>query len=117
MRLVKGHKYTCKVINILSYGAVVAFEDGSTELLHISNVADTFVKDIHNFVEVGKSYEVTAVPGKIKKLEITMRSVDVKPDEDEKLEDMSFGDLLDMYPPTNQDLRNKRDYHKSKKRR
>ena len=117
MRLIKGYKYHCKCINILSYGAVMEMADGSTELLHISNASDAFVKDMHNVVTVGETYEVTAVPGKTKPLEITLRETDIVPDEEEDFDNMSFDQLLDMYPPTPGDLRNKKIRFKSKKGR
>lgn len=117
MRLVIGHRYECKAIEVLPYGAVMEFEDGSTNLLHISNVADEYVKDISTFIQVGKLYTVTAIPGKVKSVEITLRDVDIEPEDDSIYDNIDFGRLLDMYPPTSQDLHNKRDGYRSKKRR
>ena len=116
MRLFIGHKYRCKAVEILSYGAVTEFEDGSTQLLHISNVAEAFVKDVNNYITVGDTYEVTAIPGKVRPIEITLRQVDIEPEDESDLENMDFGELLNMYPPTNSDLRNKRDGSRKKRR-
>lgn len=112
MKLIVGQRYSCKAIEIKSYGAVMQFEDGSTQLLHISNLAEDFVKDVNDYITVGKTYEVTAVPGQVKPIEISMK---VDPDEPLDIDNMSFEELLEYFPPTKEDIRGKRDG--TKKRR
>ncbi len=40
-----------KVTGITNFGAFVELENGETGLVHISEVADTFVKDINDFLK------------------------------------------------------------------
>lgn len=39
------------VVNITNFGAFVELEGGKTGLVHISEVSNTFVKDIHDFLK------------------------------------------------------------------
>ena len=49
------------VTGIQSYGAFVSLDKYSTGLIHISEISDGFVKDIHNFVRVGEVVTVKIV--------------------------------------------------------
>ena len=46
-----------KIINITNFGAFVEVE-GKTGLVHISEVADTYVKDIRDFLQEGETIQV-----------------------------------------------------------
>ncbi|CFJ39579.1 MULTISPECIES: S1 RNA-binding domain-containing protein [Brevibacillus] len=48
-----GSKLEGKVTGITKFGAFVELPGGATGLVHISEIADTFVKDIHQFLKVG----------------------------------------------------------------
>jgi len=48
-----GSKLEGKVTGITKFGAFVELPGGETGLVHISEIADTFVKDIHQFLKVG----------------------------------------------------------------
>lgn len=73
MELVIGNKYECKATKILPYGAVMEMEDGTTQLLHISNISYKYVSDVGEFIQVGKTYTVRAVKGKVRDVEITLK--------------------------------------------
>ena len=47
-----------KVTGITKFGAFVELPDGSTGLVHISEVADNYVKDINDYYKVGDQVEV-----------------------------------------------------------
>lgn len=47
-----------KVTGITSFGVFVQFEENTTGMVHISEVADTYVKDIKDFVKVGDAVKV-----------------------------------------------------------
>ncbi len=53
MSIEVGSKLAGKVTGITHFGAFVELPGGSTGLVHISEVADHYVKDIHEFVKVG----------------------------------------------------------------
>ena len=50
-----------KISGIKPYGAFVAFEDGVTGLIHISEVSYGFVKNIANFVKIGDYYMLKVI--------------------------------------------------------
>lgn len=116
MRFHIGQKYTGQAIELKPYGAVLKLDDGSTALLHISNIADTFIEDVSKFITVGEFYEVTAVPGKIKTVELTLKNVDLDELDIPNEDDMSFDELLEQYlpKPDHRDRPIHRKYNKDK---
>ncbi|RPF51213.1 S1 domain-containing RNA-binding protein [Aquisalibacillus elongatus] len=53
-----GSKLRGKVTRITNFGAFVELPEGSTGLVHISEVANKFVKDINEHLTVGDEVEV-----------------------------------------------------------
>ncbi len=51
--IVKG-----KVTGIQGYGAFVALDESTQGLVHISEITNGYVKDIHDFLKVGEEVEV-----------------------------------------------------------
>ena len=47
-----------KVIGLQNYGAFVEVDDEYQGLIHISEISDGFVSDIHNFLEIGETIYV-----------------------------------------------------------
>ncbi|MBR5322047.1 MAG: S1 RNA-binding domain-containing protein [Clostridia bacterium] len=47
-----------KITSITNFGAFVAFPDGKSGMIHISEVADGFVKDINDYLKIGQSVKV-----------------------------------------------------------
>ena len=86
MNLVAGNTYTVTVIRIESFGAVVELEDKTTSLIHISNIADRFVKSVGDYLSVGDTYEATAIEGKVKPIELTLAPLGLKPKSFKKLD-------------------------------
>ena len=58
MSIEVGSKLQGKVTGITNFGAFVELTDGSTGLVHISEVADNYVKDINEHLKVGDEVEV-----------------------------------------------------------
>ena len=58
MELEVGNIYEGKVTGITKYGAFVNFEGGKSGLVHISEVANTFVSDVANHVKMGQMIRV-----------------------------------------------------------
>lgn len=79
MELKLGQIYHVTVIRVLDFGAVVALEDGSTELIHISNISDKYVSNVSDFVEVGHTYSAIGCAGKKKDVELTLKMLDLQP--------------------------------------
>ena len=67
-QVVKG-----KVTGIQSFGAFVALEGEKTQgLVHISEVSNTYVKDINDFLHVGQDVEVKVIKVDAEKNQISL---------------------------------------------
>ncbi len=58
MSIEVNSKLQGKVTGITNFGAFVELPNGSTGLVHISEVADSYVKDINEHLKVGDTVEV-----------------------------------------------------------
>lgn len=58
MSIEAGSKLKGKVSGITNFGAFVDLPDGKTGLVHISEVADRYVKDIHDVLSIGDEVTV-----------------------------------------------------------
>ena len=61
MSIEVGSKLQGKVTGITNFGAFVELPEGSTGLVHISEVADNYVKDINDHLKVGDLVEVKVI--------------------------------------------------------
>ncbi len=61
MSIEVGSKVQGKVTGITNFGAFVELEAGKTGLIHISEVADSYVKDINEHLSVGEEVEVKVI--------------------------------------------------------
>lgn len=74
-----GEKYQVLIEQILPIGAIVRMPDGTTELIHISQIANTFVDKVDNFVSLGQQYEAQVVEGQGKKpLQLSLKHLGLK---------------------------------------
>lgn len=76
MKLVPGTIYEGVAEQILPFGVVMKFEDNSTHLVHISNIADKYIKNIEDEVKIGMAYDMIAIVGKTKPVELSMKESD-----------------------------------------
>ncbi|MCP3032130.1 RNA-binding protein S1 [Halobacillus sp. A1] len=61
MSIEVGSKLQGKVTGITNFGAFVELPDGKTGLVHISEVADNYVKDINEHLSQGDEVEVKVI--------------------------------------------------------
>ncbi|MBO1004445.1 S1 domain-containing RNA-binding protein [Pseudogracilibacillus auburnensis] len=61
MSIEVGSKLQGKVTGITNFGAFVELEKGTTGLVHISEVADNYVKDINEHLTVGEEIKVKVI--------------------------------------------------------
>ncbi|AYV68809.1 RNA-binding protein S1 [Niallia circulans] len=61
MSIEVGSKLQGKVTGITNFGAFVELPEGATGLVHISEVADNYVKDINDHLKVGDEVEVKVI--------------------------------------------------------
>ena len=50
-----------KVAKVTNYGAFVDLEGGGSGMIHISEVANTYVKDINDYLHVGEEVTVKVI--------------------------------------------------------
>lgn len=61
MKAEVGQIYEGKITSITNFGAFIALPDGPDGMVHISEVSDTFVKDIHDVCTVGQVVKVKVI--------------------------------------------------------
>ena len=61
MQLQVGMVLEGKVTGITKFGAFVALPDGKSGLVHISEIANTFVNDVHDYVQDGQTVKVKII--------------------------------------------------------
>ena len=73
-----------KVTGIMNFGAFVALPGGKSGLVHISEIANTFVKDVHDHLQVGQQVRVKVLgineQGKINLSIKAVQTEDQKPE-------------------------------------
>ena len=74
-----------KVTGITKFGAFVALPGGKSGLVHISNISDSYVSDINEFLTVGQEVKVkiTDVDAENKRISLSIRALLAPSAEDE----------------------------------
>ena len=71
-----------KVTRITNFGAFVELEDGKVGLIHISEVADVYVNDVHEFLSEGDTVKVKVISIDGNKIALSIKQAKPKPPED-----------------------------------
>jgi len=62
-----------KVTTITKFGAFVALEGGKSGLVHISEIANTFVNDVHDFLQEGQAVKVLVLSAENGKINLSIK--------------------------------------------
>lgn len=62
-----------KVTTITKFGAFVAVEGGRSGLVHISEIANTFVNDVRDYLQEGQTVRVVVLPAENGKLNLSIK--------------------------------------------
>lgn len=62
-----------KVTTITKFGAFVALEGGGSGLVHISEIAHTFVEDVHDFLQTGQTVKVLVLSAENGKVNLSIK--------------------------------------------
>ncbi len=62
-----------KVTSITKFGAFVALEGGRSGLVHISEIANTFVNDVHDFLQEGQTVKVKVLSLEKGKIDLSIK--------------------------------------------
>lgn len=73
MSIEVGSKVTGKVTGITNFGAFVDIGEGKTGLVHISEVSNEYVKDIHDVLKVGDEVTVKVMSNQDGKIGLSIR--------------------------------------------
>lgn len=74
---VVGKTYDCKVMRVTNFGAFCEFLPGRQGLVHVSELSDTFVKDVTTVVKVGDSFRVKLVEiDQMKRMNLSKKQAD-----------------------------------------
>ena len=81
MQVEVGEIYEGKVTGITKFGAFVEFAEGKTGMVHISEVASQFVKEITDFVKVGQAVKVKVLAiAQDGKISLSMKKAEPAPE-------------------------------------
>lgn len=62
-----------KVTTITKFGAFVSLEGGKSGLVHISEIANTFVNDVHDFLQEGQTVKVLVLSAENGKINLSIK--------------------------------------------
>lgn len=62
-----------KVTSITKFGAFVALDNGKSGLVHISEIANSFVNDVHDFLQEGQAVKVLVLSAENGKINLSIK--------------------------------------------
>ena len=68
-----------KVTTITKFGAFVALEGGKSGLVHISEIANTFVSDVNDFLQAGQTVKVLVLANENGKINLSIKRTESAP--------------------------------------
>ena len=91
-QLVVGSIVEGKVVKVTPFGAIVSINGGGQGLVHISQIADTFVKDINDHVKVGDEVKVKvlSIEEETNRIALSIRAALPKPERPERPKQQGF---------------------------
>jgi len=80
MELQVGSILEGKVTGITKFGAFVALEGGKSGLVHISEIANAFVSDVHDFLQEGQTVKVVVLSAENGKINLSIKKAQPQPE-------------------------------------
>ena len=80
MELQAGSILEGKVTSITKFGAFVALDNGKSGLVHISEIANTFVNDVHDFLQEGQTVKVQVLSAENGKINLSIKRTLPRPE-------------------------------------
>ena len=84
MELTVGAILEGKVKSITNFGAFIALPENKTGLVHISEVANTYVSDIRQHLTEGQDVKVMIIGNENGKLNLSIKRLEAKPQQENK---------------------------------
>lgn len=81
MQVAIGNILEGKVAKVMNYGAFIDLDAGGTGMVHISEIANTYVKDINDHVKVGDTVTVKVIAiNEQNKVSLSIKELQEKPE-------------------------------------
>ena len=80
MELQVGSIIEGKVTSITKFGAFVALDNGKSGLVHISEIANSFVNDVHDFLQEGQAVKVMVLSTENGKINLSIKRTLPRPE-------------------------------------
>ena len=84
MELTVGAIVEGKVKSITNFGAFIALPENKTGMVHISDVANTYVSDIHDFLTEGQTVKVMVIGVDGNKINLSIKRLEPKPQREQR---------------------------------
>ena len=84
MELTVGTILEGKVKSITNFGAFISLPENKTGLVHISEVANTYVSDIREHLTEGQAVKVVVINAEAGKVNLSIKRLEAKPPREEK---------------------------------
>ena len=101
MELQVGSILEGKVTSITKFGAFVALDNGKSGLVHISEIANTFVNDVHDYLQEGQAVKVLVLSTENGKVNLSIKRTLPRPERPARSPrpsgDQSFEDKLKQF--------------------
>ena len=104
MSIEVGSKLLGRVTGITKFGAFVELEKGTTGLVHISEVADNYVKDIHDHLAIGDEIKVKVINvEKDGKIGLSIRKAKDRPEQQSRQSAEQFEAIMNRFLKDSED--------------
>ncbi len=84
MELTVGAILDGKVKSITNFGAFIALPESKTGLVHISEVANTYVSDVREHLTEGQDVKVMVLSAEAGKINLSIKRLEAKPQREER---------------------------------
>ena len=84
MELTVGAILDGKVKSITNFGAFIALPENKTGLVHISEVANTYVSDVREHLTEGQDVKVMVLSAEADKINLSIKRLEAKPQREER---------------------------------
>ena len=84
MELTVGAILEGKVKSITNFGAFIALPEGKTGLVHISEVANTYVSDVRQHLTEGQDVKVMVLSVEAGKVNLSIKRLEAKPQREDR---------------------------------
>ncbi|MFY0545797.1 S1 RNA-binding domain-containing protein [Brevibacillus sp. H7] len=98
-----GSKLEGKVTGITKFGAFVELPGGVTGLVHISEIADTYVKDIHDHLKIGDIVTVKVLNIREGKIGLSIKKTVERPSRQQRERGDGFEEKLNKFLKDSED--------------